>query len=314
MRALGVWGDAAATETILAVIGPRPATAPDSRIMISAGIRSLGRLRAEAGLQALIALLDDPFWARRAAEALGDFGERRAVQPLIAAYPRYAKQLQDQDPPDVPRDDKMGFPSEDRMLETPYWIAYALCRLPLDDPRDRAALRAIGPQLMANLPGDHDTFLLYEPEVGHLVTRHLLDRAGLTQEACEQAFTQLGQPRRVPPPDDAGQLLWSQFPPRRIASWLPCVCTDPADLPRLVAAVGTSERLGASRTRPRPWPGWVTRGRLNRSPRFWPARNPRRISVTAGRSRTKSTTIRRRVGGRASSGHLGCSGPTSISA
>ena len=58
----------------------------------------------------------------------------------------------------------MGFPSEDRMLETPYCIVYALCRLPIDDPKDREALRQMAPLIMANLPGDHDTFMLYEPE------------------------------------------------------------------------------------------------------------------------------------------------------
>ena len=79
-------------------------------------------------------------WARCAADALGDFGDRRAVPALLAAYPRYAKKLDGKTRPSVPADDKWGGPpsdSEDRMLETPYWIAYALCRLPLDDPSDR---------------------------------------------------------------------------------------------------------------------------------------------------------------------------------
>ena len=51
---------------------------------------------------------------------------------------------------------------------------------------------------MANLPGDHDTFMLYEPEVGHLLTRHLMEMSGLRQAACEHAFELLGQPRRMP--------------------------------------------------------------------------------------------------------------------
>lgn len=239
LRALGALGGKGASQAILEVLGTSPTTAQRSRPTVQAGIRALGRLRDEAGLQGLIALLENPFWARHAANALGDFGDRRAVPALIAAYPRYAKNLAGSDPPDVPRDDKMGFPSEDRMLETPYWIIYALGRLPLDDPRDRAALRGIAPLLMANLPGDHDTFMLYEPEVGHRLTGWLIEQTGLRQEACEHAFELLGQPRRVPKPADAPP--WSKFPAYRISSWLPCVCTQPEDLPRLLALLEHQE-------------------------------------------------------------------------
>ncbi|HUT09944.1 MAG TPA: HEAT repeat domain-containing protein, partial [Thermoguttaceae bacterium] len=249
VRALGALGGTGATDAILEVLGPVPTTSKNYRPMVCAAIRSLGRLREEAGFQALVALLDNPLWARYAADALGDFGDRRAVPILLAAYPRYAKDLAGRDPQDVPRDDKMGFPSEDRMLHNAYGIAYALCRLPLDDPEDRAALRQIAPLIMANLPGDFDTFMLYEPEVGHLLTRHLMNQAGLRQEACEHAFELLGQPRRVAKPADP--LDWSPFAPYRIASWLPCVCTETEDLPRLVALLEHKEgwvRLNAAKT------------------------------------------------------------------
>jgi len=239
VRALGALDGAGATETILDVIGPNPTTVPKYRPMVRAALRSLGRLRDEEGFQALVRLLENPFWARHAADALGDFGDRRAVPALIHAYTRYAKALDGKDPADVPADDKMGFPSEDRMLETPYGIAYAMCRLPLNDTENRAAVRRIAPRIMANLPGDHDTFMLYEPEVGHLLTRHLLDYCGLRQQACEHAFEVLGQPRRQLRPDDSPE--WSPFPPYRISSWLPCVCTEPEDLPRLLALLDHKE-------------------------------------------------------------------------
>ncbi|MEK6649991.1 MAG: ATP-binding protein, partial [Bacteroidota bacterium] len=38
-------------------------------------------------------------------------------------------------------------------------------------------LRELAPLIMANLPGDHDTFMLYQPETGHWLTRHLLEAA-----------------------------------------------------------------------------------------------------------------------------------------
>ena len=233
LRALGALGGQGATDAILDVIGEGPSTAPGLRPAVRAGIRSLGRLREEAGFHALVRLLDDPFWARAASDALGDFGDPRAVGALVAAYPRYAKDVAGVDPPDVPADDKMGFPSEDRMLETPYCIAYALCRLPLDTPEHRNAIRQIAPLIMANLPGDHDTFMLYELEVGHLLTRHLMNVAGLRQQACEHAFEVLEQPRRIAA--SAGAPVWSPFDARRISSWLPCVCTESDVWPGLVA-------------------------------------------------------------------------------
>ncbi|MFH1266668.1 MAG: HEAT repeat domain-containing protein, partial [Planctomycetota bacterium] len=249
VRALGVLGGQGATQAILEVLGDAPATAPAFRPMVRAAIRSLGRLGEEEGFQALVALLENTMWARSAAEALGDFGDARAVPALLAVYPKYAKQLDGQDPPDVPADDKMGFPSEDRMLETPYWIEYTLCRLPLDNADHLAALRRIAPLLITNMQGDHDTFMLYEPEVGHLVTRHLMEKSGLRQEACEHAFELLGQPRRVPKPDD--EIKWSVFPAYRVSSWLPAVATEKEDLPRLVALLEHEEgwvRINAAKT------------------------------------------------------------------
>ncbi len=252
LRALGALGGQGATDAILQVLGDEPTTAPRFRPAIRSGLRALGRLRDEPGLAALIRLLDNPFWARHAADALGDFGDRRAVGPLLAAYPRYAKDLSGADPADLPRDDKMGFPSEDRMLETPYLILYALSRLPLDDPADREQLRQLAPLLMANLPGDHDTFMLYELEVGHRLTRYLMDLTGLRQQACEHAFELLGQPRRELAENSTVVTEdWSKFPAYRISSWLPCVCTEADDLPRLVALLDHPDgwvRLNAAKT------------------------------------------------------------------
>ncbi len=263
LRALGVLGGKGASRTILAALGPSPSTALHMQPAVRAGIRSLGRLREEEGFQALIALLGNLTYARNAAESLGDFGDRRAVPALLAAHARYAKDLKGKDPSALPPDDRMGFPSEDRMLETPYCIAYALCRLPLDAPEDRAKLRELAPLVMANLPGDHDTFFLYEPEVGHLLTRHLLDAAGLRREALEHAFAILGgkrvaQPPSAVPPDGQAQPgaamphapAWPAFPPIRVASWLPCLCAEREDVPRLLALLEHKEhwvRLNASK-------------------------------------------------------------------
>ncbi len=249
LRALGALGGRGASQAVVEALGPTPTAAPAFRPAVRAGIRSLGRLREEAGFQALVEYLDNTMWARAAADALGDFGDPPAVPALLAAYPKYAKLLNGANPPDVPADDRMTFPSEDRMLETPYFIEYALCRLPIERPEDLAELRRLAPRIMANMQGDHDTFMLYEPEPGHLLTRHLLDKCGMRQEACEQAMLRLGQSRRVPPPDEA--MEWPSFPPHRISAWLPAVCTEAEDLPRLLALLEHKDgwvRLNAAKT------------------------------------------------------------------
>lgn len=249
LRALGALGGSGATEAVLRVLGKRPTAAMRYRPMVRAGLRALGRLRDPAGCDYLVALLDETMWARYAADALGDFGDARAVGPLLAAYPKYAKDLRGRNPKRLPRDDRMGFPSEDRMLETPYYIAYALCRLGVETAADRAALRKIAPIVMANLPGDYDTFMLYQQEVGHRLTRYLLERAGLRQQACEHAFEVLGQKRRVAEADDG--VAWSPFRAARISAWLPCVCTEAEDLPRLLALLRHKDgwvRINAAKT------------------------------------------------------------------
>ena len=108
VRALGALGGQGATEAILDALGPSPPTAEPYRPMVRAGIRSLGRLRHEAGFQALVGYLDNTMWARCAADALGDFGDRRAVPALLDKYPKFAKKLDGANPADVPADDRMG--------------------------------------------------------------------------------------------------------------------------------------------------------------------------------------------------------------
>jgi hypothetical protein len=244
---LGNLGGNGATEAILRCLEPALPTGTNYLPMVRAGLRSLGRLREEAGLSFLIKLLENTYWARYAADALGDFGDPRAVPALFTAYRKYAKQLDGQNPVALPPDDLMGFPSEDRMLETPYYIAFALCRLLTNAPN--ADLTEIAPLIMANLPGDHDTFLLYEPEVGHLLTRHLMELSGRRQEACEHAFALLGQPRRSSETNQVSP--WPRFAPDRMATWLPAICTEETDLPRLIALLEHEDgwvRLNATKT------------------------------------------------------------------
>lgn len=234
VRALGTLRGEDAASAVTTLLSRISWDSPEWRPVVRAGLRALGRLGDETAREFLIRTLENTMWARHAAEALSDFDDPAIVPFLLRAYSRYAKRLDGTDPEARPPDDRVGFPSEDRMLETPYWIAYALCRLPMDS-RDLSKLRELAPVLLANLPGDHDTFMLYQPEAGHLLTRYLLERSGLRQEAAEQAFERLALPRRAPNPEPA--YAWPPFDERRVSAWLPCVVTEAEDLPRLLALV-----------------------------------------------------------------------------
>ena len=237
LRALGVLGGRGASDTVSETVARlarnRAATGPSLRPVVQAGTRALGRLRGdEAAFAALVDLLDNTELARFAADALGDFGDARAVPALLAAYPNFSRGVKGELPKQLPPDDRMRFPDEDRMFETPYSIAYALCRLPLDD-RDKATLRQLTPLLLANLPGDHDAGMLYQREVGQMLTAYLLDQAGTRQQACEFAFEKLGQPRRVRVSSDIPELpVYESY---RMSTWLSALCRDAKDLPRLIA-------------------------------------------------------------------------------
>lgn len=168
--------------------------------LAQASIHSLGRLRAPDTLPLLIELLELPQWGRYAADALADFGSADAVPPLIAAYPRYSRTLEDHEarrkvPELCPADDCFSFGTEDRMYETPYAIIHALSRLPVDTPEHRAQLKKLAVYLVAYIPSDFDAGVIYEPEAYQLITRHLLDTAdpALRRSACDVAFQVAGE-------------------------------------------------------------------------------------------------------------------------
>ncbi len=190
-RALGALGGRDASEAVLAVLlpyRPRASVTPEEAVLVQVALRSLGRLRDPAAFPVLAAFLDNPRWARYAAEALADFGDARAAPELLARYPLYARDLAGKEPQRVPPDDRPGFESLDRMYETPFQIASALARLPVP----RAELAKLAPLILANLPSDFDGAVLYEPEACQLITAHLLREAGLFEAARDTALAQFG--------------------------------------------------------------------------------------------------------------------------
>jgi HEAT repeat protein len=251
-RALGALAGNGACEVLLRMVAPYR-NAYYSRLdsieknVVQCALRALGRLGDPRALPVLTGLLGTEGWARYAADALGDFGDVRAVGPLIAVYPRFSRNLQNRqrDPEVCPRDDRFsGDNTQDRMHETPFAIAAALVRLPLDNPNDVEALRRISPHLIANLPTSWDSGVFYEIEAAQLTTAYLLEKAGLRQRVCDIAFeaaeriTQEAPAitgREKTPEETISKLavrMYGDVPD--IATWFPAFCRGPRNVRRLI--------------------------------------------------------------------------------
>ncbi len=257
VRALGALGGEGAVEAVLATLDAyaQRARRPGDKSLVQVALRSLGRLGGPAARGSLIEFLDEPPWARYAADALGDCGGEGAVAALIAAYPIYAKDARGRGPQQVPRDDRPGLDPGDRMYETPYAIAQALSRLPLERPADLAALEKIALLLAANLPSDWDGLVVYEPEAYELVTAYLLERAGWRRAACQAALRALGQPLAGPPSDREGALAARakryEGDVPYAAVWLTALCRDREHIPALLALLTHDNgwvRINAAKT------------------------------------------------------------------
>lgn len=207
---------------------------------VQAGIRALGRIGQDEGVSLLIRLLNNPKWARYAADALADCPSERACTALIEAYPQYARDIKRAAPKRLPRDDHPSLEPADRMYETPYAIAAALCRMPWQDEDNIEALRRIVPLLAANIPSDFDGAMLYEPESHQQVNAYLFDRAYMRATACEAIFKVLGgdyEAELLRPMAAQELVTLASARPGDIpfaATWIPSLCTTPEYVPRLV--------------------------------------------------------------------------------
>jgi HEAT repeat protein len=259
LRALGVFGG---VEHVIAAIKPyvvKGARSVPEKLMVQAGIRSLGRLGGPEARRLLVDSLQNTHWARYAADALGDVGDSESAAALIAAYPPYAMTVTRKKPAKIPGDDRPGFEAVDRMYETPYAFAEGLSRCDLTGSNVVTGLRAIAPLLVANLPGDYDGAILYEPEACHEVTGYLLDAAGVRREVCEIVLTAAGAPGQggtapiLEAEARAGLLKLAKSAPGGVplgAAWLAALCRDKGFVPRLVGLLSCDDgwvRLNAAK-------------------------------------------------------------------
>jgi len=245
MRALGALGCSAGSASIAAIIRPfvnRGSTDSEEKWMVQSGIRALGRLAVPETQAVLVELLDNPQWARYAADALGDFGGADSSAALLDAYPDYAIPDRKKPPQKLPLDDKPGFEAVDRMYETPYSIALALSRFTFENQVLHEKLLALTPLLVMNMANDFDGAMLYEEQAFHQVNRYLLEQAGVCGDLCELAFENLGLPsseHQYALPDEALERLreFAANPPGATsfaATWLTALCRDQKYSSRLI--------------------------------------------------------------------------------
>lgn len=244
VRAMGALGGDGASRRIITAIDPMlTETGGDfaHTAAVRTGLRALGRLHEPAGIGKLIEALDQPMWARDAADALGDVRDHAAVAALIAAYPDYAMSVdafplntpggKGSAPARLPADDRPALDSADRMYETPWAMLTALARRPIAHREHRQALRRIAPLLLANLPSSHDAAVIYEPEPYQRATAWLLDQADLREAACATALRELGESAEAvwPQPErDAVEMLARRHHGAVpfAAVWLSALCDD----------------------------------------------------------------------------------------
>jgi len=203
IRALGAMGGDRASEIVSALILPyvdqkfRDLSSIEVDI-IQAGLLALGRLQDEEGYEVLLRFIEKENWARYAADALGDYGNARAVDVLLEIYPQYSRKLEDRVflfPDKSPDDDRAkGDNKMDRMHETPYAIAYALSRLITGTSEISPRLQELVPLFLLNFPSDYDGAIIYQIEADQLIHSYLLEKAGYRNEVCRAAFSSANRP------------------------------------------------------------------------------------------------------------------------
>ena len=269
IRALGALGGQEAEAAILKRLKPYRSTAKaakavkndEEKRLIQACFRSLARLKGPEALPVLTEFLGNTQWARYAADALGDLGDPRAIPALVEKFPLYANSLAKEHPAQIPPHDKPGLSPLDRIYATPYAFALALSRLTSTTPEAGKQLQPIIPVLLANVAGDYDGGMMYEPEAWQLIWGDLLDRCQARQAVCDIAFRQLGSKRPRPelPGLDKIEPLAATMRKRvghndesnTAASWLAAFCRNPADAPDLIALLASDDgwvRINAAKT------------------------------------------------------------------
>ena len=179
--------------------GPAAASRPE-KIYVQAMIRSLGKLGTKEGTTLLVNLLQTPQWASYAADALGDIGGEYAASVLIQNYKDYAfpvkKRFRHRNDykkfiKKVPKSDAPRFSAVDRIPRVAHTILQSLCRIDFNSPENIKALQEIVPNILATMPSDFDSTMVYEHEPYQMMAGYLLEKAALRRAAVNAVFIAL---------------------------------------------------------------------------------------------------------------------------
>ena len=193
---------------------PEPLEVEQAPVIIQqAGLRALGRLQDPAGFEMLRARVKSGLWCSFAADALGEWGDARAVGPLL----------------DMLKIQPAGGADGNKNAN---FIMSALCRLPMTEA-ELCSLQGAVPAISRQAPDTSDSFAVtLEPHAVHIYSAYLLARCNVADAAGESVMRWLeGKP--VDPGIPAGlhangnNLIW--------------LAARPAMADRLVAQLGHAD-------------------------------------------------------------------------
>ncbi len=195
LRALGMMRWSGSRKLVLESMAPyleeEYVSEPQRKQLVQAGIRALGRLKGEESFIFLKQLLRNPQWAHYAAEALIDTQHPKAASEIINVFADYSLGPNREKPKKSHPVDRPGLSPIDRMYCAPYSFALALSALPWSKV-DQKTITDMIHLFVANMPGDYDTAMLYEPEAWHGVFSNIFERTGTRKNIIKTALAELG--------------------------------------------------------------------------------------------------------------------------
>jgi len=257
IRALGILNIPRSSKKIITVLQPflkkqKVVKNQNLKTLLQAGIRALGRLQEKEAYPLLIAFLDKPQWAHYAAEALGDYGDKRAFYQLAKTLPKYAVSVTGKKPTKASAYDIPRLSPVDRMYIAPFSFSFAMTRLSDHSQQQKQVLIKLAPLFIVNIPGDFDAAFVYQHESWQKIFAYLLELSGLRKDICDIAFNHLGEKRDLKDSEELNQIKKFITPKFKndnfshisnfAATWIAALCAEKESTTSLIALLKHHDR------------------------------------------------------------------------